>query len=612
MTHSIAQPVMVHLPTQDYLEVDGEHLVIRLKLSLNPAELQRVAVRIEPDNEEHLETMVFEDGFWQARVPVNPDRDVTHYCFKVITEHQQYWLDQLGVNGHIRERRYHFKHHRQFQGPQWLTSQVFYQIFPDRFYNGNPEISVKDEQYWYLNWKPVQAKQWGDSPEMSSGPFEFFGGDLSGVQQKLDYLQKDLGITAIYFNPVFESHSNHKYDTVDYYNVDPHLGGNQALVDLNQALNQRGMRVMLDAVINHTAMDNPWFVDAQKDENSPYRHWYMFGPQENSEADYASWKNHTSLPVLDYSNPEVVEQMVTGEDSVVRHWLRPPYEIDGWRMDVIHMLGEGNGAKNNAFYLQQLRQVIKEENPDAYLLGEHFFEAEQWLQGDQEDGSMNYFGFAHPVRAFLANQDISYDPIRLDAQAIQNWMARARAAIPFANQLCQFNQLGSHDTRRFFTTLNENENLMKVAFGWLFTYLGVPCIYYGDEIGLLGADDPGCRGCFPWDEGQWHQGIYEAVQQLVALRKQSPALQRGGLVDLFAEGDVLAFARVLAGEVKIAVINRGDRASVQIPLGGLVTTPKELSTAFSTYPSPNELAVAEDAVSVELPAQSFALFDSKF
>ena len=397
-----------HEAIPGFIEDRGDHLWLKLMVKASIG--VRVQIRVEPDNEEFLFNMtcdeIVADQWCEYSVEVEKSKHIlqTRYLFKFISENDSCWYGATGVESHVPQttQMFRFSHDRRI--PNWPTNHVFYQVFPERFANGKPELSPVDGEYDYLNVKSIVAKEWDEEPLREQAGFEFFGGDLIGVKEKLSYLNDELGVTALYLNPVFESQSNHKYDTTDYFNVDPHFGGNDALIDLIQSMHQRDMKIVLDAVINHTSLMHPWFQSAINGSEVDAARYVI-----EDEKHYASWKGHKSLPVLDYSNESVVNEMITNDDSVIRHWLRPPYNIDGWRMDVIHMLGDNDGALNNDKHLRTLRETIKEENSDALLLGEHFFEATPWLQGDQEDCAMNYFGFAHPVRAFFANTDISLD-----------------------------------------------------------------------------------------------------------------------------------------------------------------------------------------------------------
>lgn len=538
---------------------------LELTLSIKGDQPETVYVRSEPDNEEVLTSMsiIGRQGEWcryQAMIPIETGYFQIRYLFKLVWADRLHWYSALGLSNAMPENNHQFRYVPEGQVPDWVEQQVFYQIFPDRFANGDHRLTPAEGAYDYHQGQKTRQRQWGERPLASEGAIEFFGGDLRGIEQNLPYLQEELGVTALYLNPVFESRSNHKYDTTDYSRVDPHLGGDEALVSLSATMHQRGMKLVLDAVINHTSVYHPWFQAAMAgDEQARAR--YVF----DDRGDYASWKGHRSLPVLDFANEDNIDTFITGEDAVVKHWLRTPFTIDGWRMDVIHMLGEGAGAHNNAHYVRMLRKAVKSENPEAYLLGEHFFEATSWLQGDQEDAAMNYYGFGHPVRAFFTGLDIAYHPTQLDAADFADWLARARAAIPFSQLKAQLNQLDSHDTRRLISMLNGQEDLYQAAIGFLMTYIGTPCLYYGDELALPGEDDPDCRRCFPWDRRQWPESVFAATRRWISQRKSLKALQNGALVTLYAVGDVLVFARVLETQQCLIAVNRGDAVELVCP-----------------------------------------------
>lgn len=536
-----------------------------------------VYLRAEPDNEARFLPMRHvgrqaELHRFEVELPWDEGNQPTVYCFKVIEDGRQYWLAADGPHPRVPHREVMFRIHANDTPPKWVRDQIFYQIFPDRFCQGDPALQVRTDEYVYGTGRlKVKAKRWGEPVERVTGATEFFGGDLIGVRRQLDYLQNELGITALYLNPIFLSGSNHKYDTEDYYQVDPHLGGNEAFAALAADLRGRGMRLVLDAVVNHTGTNHPWFnlykrhdsQGAANSADSPYRGWYTF----NDDGHHYGWNGHASLPVLDFATLGVREQVYAGPNAILRHWMRPPYSIDGWRFDVIHMLGEGKGSTNNAHYVRAFRHALREENPNAYVMGEHFNEATRWLQGDQEDGAMNYYGFAHPVREWLAGTDIAYMPARLDTRDFSSWLDSARGHIPYDNQLTQFNLLDSHDTARFFSLVGTDTEAMKLAATLLFAYPGVPSIYYGDEVGLEGMQDPDCRRCFDWDRKHWNHELFAHFRALIALRKAREELRHGAYQALVAEGDAFVFARHTANQASLYAFNRGAAScAVRVPV----------------------------------------------
>jgi len=552
----------------------------RVTLLCGGADPSTVYLRAEPDNEELLIPMQpagTANGLacFTAHLPWDHANDATPYAFKVLHGRRQTWLAADGTHPHLPPREVLFKVCREHVPPAWVAEQVVYQIFPDRFCQGDAALAVATDEYVYgTGTSRVVRQPWGAPIDRTVAATAFYGGDLAGIRHQLSYLQAELGVTTLYLNPIFTSGSNHKYDTEDYDHVDPHLGGNAALAELAAALRARGMRLVLDAVVNHTGANHPWFNrfgrhDAQgayQSAESPWRSWYLFtGPQ-----DYASWKGHGSLPVLDFESPHVRAAVYGDRDAILRRWLRPPYSIDGWRFDVVHMLGEGAGARNNAHYVREFRRAVREENAEAYVLGEHFGEATRWLQGEQEDGAMNYYGFAQPVRAWLAERDIMGEPAQLSTRELERWLTAARARVPYANQLAQLSLIDSHDTSRFLTAVDGDLARMHLAVTLLFTYAGVPCIYYGDEIGLAGGGDPDCRRCFDWDRARWNAPLHDHYRRLIAWRKQRVEWRHGAYQTLAISDDALLFARYTERSVTLVAVNRGaEPAVLPVRLGGL-------------------------------------------
>lgn len=566
------EPLLLqHPPIFPWVQRLQDSCRVQLLCQLHDSGQMQVFLRAEPDNEEQLIPMqqIGQRGgyvVYEAVFPWDDANPCSLYLFKLVSDGQQRWLAADGQHSYIPPRESHFKVARldEHQPPAWAAEQIFYQIFPDRFFQGDPTLMQTANQQATAQQATAVHKKWGEPIDRAHAATAFYGGDLPGIQKKLDYLQSTLGITALYLNPIFSSGSNHRYDTDDYFQVDASLGGNAALAALTAALRQRGMKIILDAVVNHTSDHHPWFNrdgrhgsgGAYQSTTSPYRHWYSF----SAEYDYCSWKGHQHLPVLDMAAPEVQEMVYQGKQSILRFWLRAPYAIDGWRFDVLHMLGEGRGAKNNAHYVREFRRVMREENPQSFVLGEQFNEATRWLQGEQEDGAMNYYGFAHPIRAWLAQQDLAYDPIQIDSGALDDWLTQSRVRIPYANQLAQLNLLDSHDTVRFLTLLHGDTQRMQLAVALLLTYPGMPCIYYGDEIGMEGGNDPDCRRCFDWDSAHWNQALFTTYQQLIALRKQREELRCGAYLTLYAEAEVLVYARFTETQACVVAVNRGSSA----------------------------------------------------
>ncbi len=547
----------------------------------------RAFLRHLPDNEEELAPLApaGEAAGWQrlaATLPWDGGQPVTRYCFKLVTTDGQRWLAADGLHDRVPPEAAHFRVHRSQQPPEWVREQVFYQVFPDRFARGTdspvhlpPDVPGQ---------QPNEARAWGAPVPMDRPTTVFYGGDLPGIEQRLPYLAGELGVTALYLNPIFASRSNHKYDTEDYFEVDAGFGGNEALARLRSATRQRGMRLVLDAVVNHTGAQHAWFQPG----SAEYGRYAV-----DAEGMPRGWKGYDSLPVLDYAHPAVKPAMFGNPDSVMRHWMQPPYSIDGWRLDAVHMLGEGLGARNNAGVMREMRHAVKAQDPQAYLVGEHFNEATAWLQGDQEDGAMNYYGFAHPVRAWLAGQDINHDLIHLSTHEFGAWLREAMAAVPYENQLAQLNLLDSHDTRRFLTLLKGDVQAMQLAVTLLMSFPGTPCIYYGDEIGLEGAQDPDCRRCFDWNPDHWNRPLFAHYRQAIARRQSRSELRSGAFLELHAEGEAYAFARFDEHGATVIAVNRGS-------------TPTTITLPIATLPNGITLPPALD-----IPARGEQVWSSK-
>ncbi len=488
--------------------------------------------------------------------------------------------------------------------PEWVQDAIFYQVFPDRFARSsrNPNAHLPFEPW--------------DSPPTVHG---FKGGDLYGVLERLEYLQ-DLGVTAIYFNPIFASASNHRYHTYDYYKVDPLLGGDEAFRLLLAQAHQRGMRIVLDGVFNHASRGFWQFHHVLETGGaSPYRDWFHFDPDRLSgkkpwgaypdpqamEAikrygslkgiGYQAWWDLPALPKFNTATPAVREFLF----GVAEHWIK--VGIDGWRLDVPAEIDDDS-------FWQEFRRRVKTLNPEAYLVGEIWQEAHRWLQGDQFDGVMNYLISAAALSFFGGSN--------LDPQVVQPAWEIARRLRPgmsaeefaaeterllhlYAPEIVrsQLNLLDSHDTARFLTCVRGDRDALKLAWLYLLTLPGAPCIFYGDEIGLQGGHDPACRQAFPWDESRWDQELRSYLKAAISLRKAHPALRRGTFERVAAADGMVAYRRQLGEESLLMVLNAASgprRLEVQ----------QEAAVPQVLFGQVQSLEVAEGRVGVTAPARS--------
>ena len=563
-----------HLPVAPFVKQNKDQLTITLWLAgENPP--QRVTLRAENDNEEislamHKQRSQPQPGVtaWRAAIDLSSGQPRRRYSFKLLWLDRQLWFTPQGFSRFPPARLEQFAVDVPDNGPQWVADQVFYQIFPDRFARSQSREAGQDNVYYHhAAGHDIVRREWDEPLTAQAGGSTFYGGDLDGISEKLPYL-KTLGVTALYLNPVFTAPSVHKYDTEDYRHVDPQFGGDTALLRLRHNTQQQGMRLILDGVFNHSGDSHTWFDrhsrgtdGACHNPESPWRDWYHF----SVDGVALDWLGYSSLPKLDFSSESLVNEIYRGEDSIVRHWLKAPWSMDGWRLDVVHMLGEAGGARNNLQHVAGITQAAKETQPEAYVVGEHFGDARQWLQADAEDAAMNYRGFTFPLWGFLANTDISYDPQFIDAQTCMEWMDNYRAGLSHQQQLRMFNQLDSHDTARFKSLLGKDVARLPLAVVWLFTWPGVPCIYYGDEVGLDGNNDPFCRKPFPWQPEKQDANLLALYQRLAKLRYQSQALRHGGCQVIYAEDNVVVFVRVLNRQRVLVAINRSQACEVVLP-----------------------------------------------
>jgi neopullulanase len=462
--------------------------------------------------------------------------------------------------------------------PEWVRDAVFYQIFPDRFARSSRLRA------------PGPFEDWNAPPTVHG----FKGGDLLGVAEHLDYLA-ELGITALYFNPIFQSASNHRYHTYDYMAVDPLLGGDAALRELIDAAHARGMRVVLDGVFNHASRGFwPFHHVMETGKDSPYRDWFHFdrealeagwpiraypehpqgldtshvpeeqrsGASSERALGYRAWWDLPALPKLNTDNPEVREYLF----GVAEHWIR--FGADGWRLDVALEIADDS-------FWQEFRRRVKEADPEAYIVAEVWHEDPRYVQGDQFDAYMNYplaaaitsfTGAAHLDRRVLHQHfglDATIYPI--DGTEFSRRVERGLGIYDPAVVAVQLNLLDTHDTPRFLSMTSEDVASLRLATILQMTLPGAPSIYYGDEIGMRGEQDPGCRGAFPWDDrASWDHDLLAFTTGAVAVRHANPVLRRGSYRTVAAWGAAMAFVREpvagVSGPAVVVAINAGNAA----------------------------------------------------
>ncbi|MNW37345.1 Neopullulanase [compost metagenome] len=460
-----------------------------------------------------------------------------------------------------------------FDAPAWVKDTVWYQIFPERFANGNPGR------------KTNVNGAWGDTPK----PDSFFGGDLEGITQHLDYLV-DLGITGIYLNPIFESPTNHKYDTTDYLKIDPQFGDEETFKTMVKECHARGIRVMLDAVFNHSGYGFAPFQDVLKHgSKSRYADWFHitnFGDGQGDQPSYETFAFVPEMPKLNTTNPEVKEYLL----KVSKYWIEE-FDIDGWRLDVANEI-------DHKFW-RQFRNTVRSVKDDLYIVAEVWNDAMPWLQGDQFDAVMNY-PFTEAVIDFVAKRKIG-------AEKFANEVISHLELYPDNVTEVLFNLLGSHDTARILTECQDDKGRLKLAFLLLLTYPGSPSIYYGDEIGLTGDGDDFAyyRKCMEWEEEKQDQDLLSFMKRLIKIRKTYSAFTdnaRFGLLEANNDSGLLVFTRGQGAQQMIVAINNGEA-----PVNVIVPATYNNSTIRDAWSESNEV-LGQKALSFTLEPQQFRIY----
>ncbi|MDQ7823298.1 MAG: alpha-amylase family glycosyl hydrolase [Candidatus Eremiobacteraeota bacterium] len=592
----------------------GDEVTVRLRMPCAFVP-EKVALRTSPDGEQEISPMhkAYDDrvsSWWEGTLKVH--EKVNHYRFFLLHEGKVWWYTASGLAGATLPDSSDFRIVAGDQHPCWTDRAVFYQIFPDRFAKG--EGFAVDGAYHYDGYTRIE-RSWGEAPlaHEQAGNVDFFGGNLKGITDRLDYLS-DLGVSALYLNPIFTAPSNHKYDSIDYFSVDPSLGGDNAFADLMESARGRGMKVILDVALNHCGVLHLWFQEALRDPGAPSAEFFTF---YRHPGEYEMWKGVKTLPKLNYRSEVLRGIMYRDDNSMVRKWMKPPYSIDGWRVDVANMLARQGEQQLGHEVGRELRCVIKGERPEAYLVGEHFFDGTSHLGGDELDASMNYQGFAFPFWSWLSHQELwwikGFQEIKVKKLSTCDLLATWKqfmAAIPWITARRQFNFLSNHDTPRILHILEGNRRMAAMAAAVLFAYPGVPSVYYGDEIGLSGKRDPGCRECFPWNSEAWNGELRSLYQKLISLRRSSSALAEGGFEILHGGEDLFAFKRESLDEIVILVANRSPVPCMGLELEAGLHGISE-HRLFNELPGGGSFRVKEGRLTIpSVPGESFLLLRS--
>jgi len=554
------------------------------------APVRHVFLRTVPNGAERLieaERRRVERGlaWYAAELPITERR--MQYHFYLVCDEIVYFYTQREITTYIPDQSFDFVLLADYAQPGWVKNAVFYQIYPDRFYNGDAGNDVRTGEYSFQGHSPIRMDWEAEPLPYAEGHcMDFYGGDLEGVRQKIPYL-KELGVTAVYLNPIFRSPTVHKYDCVDYFHVDPHLGGDEALAELSGALHENGMRLILDISINHTGTAHRWFnrdgqffpksEGAYNNPEAEERGFYFFRDGSN---EYTGWYGLADLPVLNYTSERLRELIYRGEDSVLRKWLKPPYAIDGWRFDVADVFARNNEVQLSRQLWPEIRRSIREENPQAYILAEDWGDCAPYLQGDAWDSAMNYYGCGRVLRQFVGESDLFMGrseilrrvPYKMTAQDAEARILEHLAKLPFALWQNQFNLLDSHDVSRLHNNPRVHPEEYRGAVILQFALIGAPSIYYGDEAGIDGALDTneGFRYPMPWGKAFQETERYRLYRTLSRLRAEHPALREGGMKFLYAQDYILALARFFGDEAFVAVMSAGEEdREIELPFASV-------------------------------------------
>lgn len=537
--------------------------------------------------------------YWKGTIPASASEK--YYRFKITDGSATAWYNAAGISASEPSSGDFFVIPG-FTTPAWMKNGVMYQIFPDRFYNGNTANDVQTGQYSYKG-HSTEKHAWGSSVYAGTGGdnnLVFFGGDLAGIDQKLGYIKNTVGANILYLNPIFAAPSVHKYDTSDYSTVDPAFGTNATLqtliTDVHSSSNGAQGYLMLDGVFNHTGDAHKWFdkyngFSTNGAYESQQSQWYAYYDFQQWPGTYSSFLGFDTLPKLDYgASGSVVRNAIYGSStSVVKTYLNAPYGIDGWRLDAAQYIDAGgnNGSDaTNHQILAELRNAVKSVNPNADILGEFFGNAAPWTtSGNQWDGAMNYDGFTQPVSEWITGRDYGNAAASLSASQLDAWLRGTRANYPTPVQQVMANFLSSHDITRFGTRAGGDIWKTYLALFFQMTYVGTPTIYYGDEYGMQGGADPDNRRTFDWTVGSITNSAVALTQKLITIRKTYPALRTGSFMTLLTDdtNKLYAYGRFDASNrIAVALNNDSVAHTVTLPVWQLsVTNGSQLTDLIS-------------------------------
>lgn len=574
--------------------VRGEKISIKLRL-INHDSILGIYIRYRDQGVERIEKMeVLEEinGLTYFSTDVEVYDHVLSYQFNIVLKDKIYYYSQHKITDYVSDESTNFKILVDYKAPTWMQDQVFYQILPDRFYNARPELTPKEEDYIYQGYRPIQMK-WNVIPleYHESHCLDFYGGDLYGIIEKLDYL-KDLGVTALYLNPIFQSPTMHKYDALDYFKIDESLGGEDALIELSKQAHDRGMKVMLDISINHTSSDSKWFnkdgafydksIGAYNNRDAEERSYYFIDDENN----YESWFAVKTMPSLNYSSSKLRDIIYKDENSVLKKYIKEPFNIDGWRFDVADVMARNR--KLDLYYevWEEINKELKATKEDTLILAEEWADAPEMYNQYRWDSTMNYFSAARPIREFAGEVDLftkrhpELSKIKYEFKAEHLAKRLLQVYQKQAGQITyqMLNLIDSHDVPRLHNNKDVSFEIYKGAVICLFGLPGSVNIYYGDEKYLDGhiKTTEGARYPMNWNEFNdlniKKKEIFSLYGTLARLKSSTEVLKSGGFKIVHAKGDVFAFVRFMDKEAYLFVWTKSvneESISIDLDMFGL-------------------------------------------
>jgi alpha-glucosidase len=545
---AVGETVHVRVEVPDRADVDRVHL--RLVRDAEPAYAPATPV-----------ARTVGAVVWEAEAEVV--HPVTRYRFLVDGSGGMRWLTQTGVHDHEVTDVTDFALVATPPPPAWSADAILYQIFPDRFARAGASDRWPD-------WATPAAWDEPVATEHPASMVQLYGGDLPGITAHLDHLV-DLGVTGIYLNPVFPAPQNHRYCASDFEHVDPFLGGDDALIELSDAVHARGLRLLGDLTLNHSGDQHPWFRTALADPTSAEASFYAW--RDRTAGEHEAWLGVPTLPKFDHRSAELRRRLYEGPGSVAARWLRPPFDLDGWRVDAANMAGRLGSDDLSHDLQRRLLTTVRQARPDAYVLAEHCHDATADLQGEGWHGTMDYLGFTNAAWSWLQDPAGTIEllgfpvslPHRTGPQVVRA-LRQVRGQVPWRSAVHSLSLLGSHDTARWARLAGDRAR-RHVGIAWCLTFPGIPSVYYGDELGLAGThtDTEAGREPMPWhDQDRWDRATLAWTRELIALRRSSIALRHGGLRWLHVDDDVLVYLRPHPDERVLVQLTRATADPVEL------------------------------------------------